>query len=87
MKEVKMFKRDEVVKMLKESVCTVKFTKKDGTERIMKATLKNDVVEPLIEANGTSTSSRKSNPNQVCVVDIEKNAWRSFNLDSIISIE
>lgn len=82
-----MFERDEVIKMLKESVCTVKFTKKDGTERVMKATLKDDVVKPLMEAAGTSTSSRKSNPNQVCVVDTEKNAWRSFNLDSIITIE
>ena len=82
-----MFEKDAVVKMLKESVCTVKFTKKDGTERVMKATLKDDVVKPLMEANGTSTSSRKSNPNQVCVIDVEKNAWRSFNIETIISIE
>lgn len=82
-----MFEKDAVVKMLKESVCTVKFTKKDGTERVMKATLKDDVVKPLMEANGTSTSSRKSNPNQVCVIDVEKNAWRSFNIETLISIE
>ena len=87
MKEVKMFQKDEVVKMLKESVCTVKFTKKDGSLRIMKATLKDDVVKPLMESNGTSTSSRRSNPNQVCVIDTELNAWRSFNLDSLVSIE
>ena len=82
-----MFQKDEVVKMLKESVCTVKFTKKDGSLRIMKATLKDDVVKPLMESNGTSTSSRRSNPNQVCVIDTELNAWRSFNLDSLVSIE
>ena len=82
-----MFKRDEVVKLLKESVCTVKFTKKDGSLRIMKATLKDDVVKPLMESNGNSTSSRRSNPNQVCVIDTELNAWRSFNLDSLVSIE
>ena len=72
-----MFEKDAVVKMLKESVCTVKFTKKDGTERVMKATLKDDVVKPLMEANG----------NQVCVIDVEKNAWRSFNIETLISIE
>lgn len=82
-----MFEKDAVVKMLKESVCTVKFTKKDGTERVMKATLKDDVVKPLMEANGTSTSSRKPNPSQVCVIDVEKNAWRSFNIETLISIE
>lgn len=82
-----MFQKDEVVKMLKESVCTVKFTKKDGSLRIMKATLKDDVVKPLMESSGTSTSSRRSNPNQVAVIDTELNEWRSFNLDSIVSIE
>lgn len=82
-----MFEKDAVVKMLKESVCTVKFTKKDGTERVMKATLKDDVVKPLMEANGASTSSRKPNPNQVCVIDVEKNAWRSFNIETLVSIE
>lgn len=79
-----MFKRDEVVKLLKESVCTVKFTKKDGSLRIMKATLKEDIVKPLTSA---TTSTRRSNPNQICVVDTEIDAWRSFNLDTLISIE
>lgn len=79
-----LFNREEVIKMLKEGVCTVKFTKKDGTERVMKATLKDEVVQPLME--GTSHSVRAVNLNQVRCVDVDLNEWRSFNLDSVVSI-
>ena len=34
--------------ILKENVCDVTFTKKDGTERVMKSTLMEEYVKPLI---------------------------------------
>ena len=72
--------------ILKENVCDVTFTKKDGTERVMKSTLMEEYVKPLISNETTEKKERKENPNKVCVVDLEKNAWRSFNADTVKGI-
>lgn len=82
-----VFDREEVVRKLKDKVCLVKFMKKDGSERVMRATLMESVLKNLTDSNGTSRTNRTPNPNQVCCIDVEIDAWRSFNLDTLISIE
>lgn len=82
-----IFDREEVVKKLKDKVCLVRFTKKDGTERVMKATLMESVLKNLAGNTESSRTNRTPNPNQVCCIDTEIDAWRSFNLDTLISIE
>lgn len=64
--------------ILKENVCDVTFTKKDGTERVMKSTLMEEYVKPLISNETTEKKERKENPNQVCVVDLEKKCLEKF---------
>ena len=71
--------RKELIGKLKEGDVSVTFTKKDGTERVMKCTLKEDVV-PSVE------SSKKENVGVVVVWDTEKNEWRSFRMDSITNV-
>ena len=71
--------RKELISKLKDGDVSVTFTKKDGTERVMKCTLKEDVV-PLVE------SSKKENVGVVVVWDTEKNAWHSFRMDSITNV-
>lgn len=75
--------KNEIVPQLKECVATVTFTKVDGTLRIMKCTLKSDV---LPEANTNAKSTRTVSENILPVWDIENNGWRSVRLDSIKSI-
>ena len=77
--------KDEVKKVLAEGVATVTFTKKDGTKRVMKATLDPRNL-PVIEAR-VNAAPRKENPDVVAVYDMEKSAWRSFRVDSVNSIE
>jgi len=77
--------KDEVKKVLAEGVATVTFTKKDGTKRVMKATLDPKNL-PVVEAR-VNGASRKENPDVVAVYDMEKSAWRSFRVDSVDSIE
>ena len=80
--------KEILTSILKENICDVTFTKKDGTERVMKSTLMEEYVKPLLtpsDTNDTKTE-RKENPNQVRVVDLEKKAWRSFNADTVKSI-
>lgn len=62
----------------------VTFTKKDGTERTMKCSLEEGVVVPHEK---TTERVKEENTETLAVWDMEKNAWRSFRLDSIKSVE
>lgn len=76
--------REEIKKQLKESILRITFEKKDGTNRVMLATLLNEYIEPILKPN---TKHRKPNPDVCCVFDIEKGEFRSFRWDSLISWE
>jgi hypothetical protein len=67
--------------LLKESVVSITFTKKDGDERVIKATLKEDLIPEEMIPKGTST--RKKSEESQSVFDVEKDEWRSFRWDSI----
>ena len=85
MSNEKLFKGEEeknwLRSVLKDSVVTIKFTKKDGDERVIKATLKEDLIPEDMFPKGTST--RKKSEESQSVFDVEKDEWRSFRWDSI----
>lgn len=76
--------KQEYNQLLQNNICTVVFTKKNGEERVMKCTLKPEIIE---EVNSPKHTSRTVNvpESQVRCIDIEKKEWRSFNIDSVIS--
>ena len=74
--------RETIINLLTEQVIEVTFTKKDGSTRVMLATLDDDY---LPESTGSSSSA--VNLETVTVWDIEESAWRSFRIDNILSIE
>lgn len=90
------YTKEEVSKLLKESNCEVTFTKTDGSERIMKCSLCENVLKPYIKeaeerkqqmiAEGKEVKERPENPNVLSVIDLEKQSWRSFRIDSIKNI-
>lgn len=63
---------------------TVTFTKKDGTERVMKCT--KSIAKIPIEMQPSGEREYKEDEN-VRVFDLEKNEWRSFNYSSVKRIE
>jgi len=69
-------------KLFANNIITVTFTKKDGTKRDMRCTLINDYLPNQMDIKEAES---KSNPDVLAVWDLDKNAWRSFRLDSIIS--
>lgn len=71
--------RDNFINALRKGICTVIFTKSDGSVRTMKCTLNESV---LPEPSG-KTSTRRSNPDVISAWDIEKEGWRSFRIDSV----
>ena len=75
--------KSNLVNMLQNGIMSVKFTKADGSERIMRCTLNETYIKPYEK----KTDREKTiNDNILSVWDIEKEGWRSFNLDSIIDI-
>lgn len=68
---------------LKERILEVTFTKKDGTERVMKCTLRPDLLPAQTDLE-EQVQSRKSNPDVLVVWDLEAKGWRSFRHDSIM---
>jgi len=79
--EVSAITKDDVKLWLSDSTAIVTFEKTDGSLREMNATLQPSY---LPEVNEKSTKKpRKENPNVVAVWDVDKDAWRSFRIDSI----
>jgi len=71
--------------LLRERVVGVTFIKKDGTERVMQATLSEDFI-PEATNSENSANSRKKSDEALSVWDTEAQAWRSFRWDSVKQI-
>ena len=74
---------EAIRKLLKTEVVTVVFTKKDGTKREMHCTTISEYLPEIAR----SITNMPPKEDVVTAWDLEQNAWRSFLLDSIISIE
>lgn len=87
--------RSQLISLLENETVVVKFTKKDGTVRLMKCTtdparLPDDVkfVEKVGDHNimmvGIAQSKNEDAP--VICYDLELNAWRTFYADKVIDV-
>jgi hypothetical protein len=70
--------------LLRSEKVTVTFTKKDGTERKLICTLKEDKIPS--EKTPKNTGKAKSE-DSIAVFDLEKSDWRSFRFDSVKKVE
>ena len=77
--------REWLRELLRERVVGVVFTKKDGTERVMQATLSEDLIPEVLNSEKTATTRKKSDE-ALAVWDTEAEAWRSFRWDSVKTI-
>jgi hypothetical protein len=72
--------------LLKDELVTLTFTKKDGTERVMKCTLSENII-PQAPVSEETTKNRKISAEAQAVYDVEAEGWRSFRWDSLKQIE
>ena len=84
--------KDQFKDILRTNVVDVTFTKKDGTERKMKCTLKEDMLptgwtSDLVSGTFANTKVRMVSEDALPVYDTEANGWRSFRWDSVTSVE
>jgi hypothetical protein len=64
-------------------IVTFTFTKKDGTDRTIRATTNISLIPKDKKPKFVKTSPVE----QICVFDLEKEEWRSLNEDSKILLE
>ena len=69
--------------ILKVSEATITFTKVDGTERIMKCTLEEDKLPPVVIKEDAKPRKQSDSTKALRVFDLEKNEWRSFTIKNI----
>ena len=69
--------------LLETEVVEIEFTKKDGTDRVMKCTLQEDY---LPEYGVIEIDKDRWKKDSLAVFDIEKEGWRSFRWDSVKAV-
>ena len=76
--------RKWLLSLLGTEVVEIEFTKKDGTDRVMKCTLQEDY---LPEVDGMIVFEKdRWKKDAIAVFDIEKDGWRSFRWDSVKAV-
>jgi len=74
----------KLIELLKGQFFTVEFTKKDGTKRIMNC---RTGVKKYLSNNGKTIQITKPIDNGILrVFDLQKNEYRSINLDTVSRI-
>jgi hypothetical protein len=80
--------QDWLKSVLRDGVATVTFEKSDGTERVMKCTLKEDLIPQKVhETKRINEMKRVVSPDVLPVYDVEAEGWRSFRWDSVKTVE
>ena len=83
--DLKLFKK-WLKSHLKFGPVTVTFTKKDGSERIMKCTINPTYIMFKEPTSVESKREKKINEDVMPVFDMEAGHWKSFRWDSIKSV-
>ena len=78
--------KEEIIETLKTSVCEVTFTKVNGEVRTMPCTLKEDIV-PAYERKTPVKEATDKEKATLSVWCTDKNAWRSFRVDSVTEVK
>jgi hypothetical protein len=74
---------NELIEALRSTKVELAFTKVDGTRRDMKCTLNADFIPT--DKLPKNESTRKVSETSLAVFDLEKQEWRSFKTESVIT--
>ena len=70
--------KEQIIEQLTQGIAEIVFTKRDGSERRMVGTLLPVHVEDKILGSGKQVPDHL-----VPLIDLEKNQWRSFDINSL----
>lgn len=78
------YKRDDLLKDLRDYVIEVHFTKVDGTSRVMRCTLDPaHLPKTYNEDADAERQFHRENKDVISAWDVQKGGWRSFRIDSV----
>ena len=82
--------KEYLIPLLKNHTLQISFVKKDGTDRVMQCTLRDDILPPH-ETNTSNpidfpVTARPVDLKNLIVWDIEKLGFRKISLDTITSV-
>jgi len=77
--------RKLVKDILTITTANIVFTKKDGTERVMRCTLNSAMIPADKHPKSDSTVKPRTDAVQA-VYDLDADGWRSFSWDSVIEV-
>lgn len=79
--------RDEILKDLRNYVIEVHFDKVNGEHRVMRCTLRPDLLPPSYNNDINEQTQEKefhqTNPDVIAAWDVQKGGWRSFRIDNV----
>ena len=76
------YPRSEMVDMLRQQICQVRFIKVNGEERDMQCTLKEDLI-PVEKKPKDDDQGVQATIGVIKVFDIDQQDWRSFRVDNV----
>jgi WYL_2, Sm-like SH3 beta-barrel fold len=80
------YERDTLLKDLREFVVEVHFTKVNGQGRVMRCTLRPDMLPESYTTKGGELQDRDfhaRNSDTIACWDVTSGGWRSFRVDSV----
>jgi hypothetical protein len=82
-KDIQVDNQEAIKEALYNGEVVVTFVKKDGSERVMRATLNEGKIPQEFTPKGNRAPSGEAQP----VFDIVENHWKSFRWDSLVSVK
>jgi hypothetical protein len=83
-----MYDRDTILKDLRTHVMEVTFSKVNGDNRVMRCTLRPDLLPPSYVTEETKEKTfHQENPDVISAWDVQKGGWRSFRINSVSYIQ
>lgn len=90
MTETTTYNRETLLEILHSREVTVKFRKLNNDLRIMRCTLKFDLLPEQVQAKllaeEKDEDEKITNETLVTVYDLDEQGWRSFKIDRIIEV-
>lgn len=89
MEVVEKITKEQLMENLNNGEVVVTFTKKDGSERVMRCTRASDSIpeekRPILKTDSVDKSI-SSNIDLITVWDLDREGWRSFDYRKILNI-
>lgn len=81
-KKLPKSRKELLIQCFQAGVFQVKFTKVNGEQSTITATLNTEV----FNSTPNSSAQRSSNPDTISVYAVDRDGWRSFKIDNLISM-